>query len=49
MTSEAISSVRKRSGIIANRGLSNAKPRIVDFILQLPGATLQLNVIPNSK
>ena len=42
-------SVRKRSGIIAHRGLSNAKPRIVDFILRLPGATLQLNVIPKSK
>ena len=29
-------SVRNRSGIIAQHGVSNAKPSIVDLILQLP-------------
>ena len=29
-------SVRNRSGIIAQHGLSNAKPSIVDLILRLP-------------
>ena len=29
-------SVRNRSGIIAQHGVSNAKPSIVDLILRLP-------------
>ena len=33
---EPLFSVRNRSGIIAQHGLSNAKPSIVDLILRLP-------------
>ena len=33
---DALCSVRNRSGIIAQHGLSNAKPSIADLILQLP-------------
>ena len=40
-TKPAKISVRNQSDIIARYGLSNAKPSIVDFILQLPEANLQ--------
>ena len=34
-------SVRNQSDIIARYGLSNAKPSLVDFILQLPEVNLR--------